>query len=453
MIKFGGTSVGEGAAFVRAAGIAAEAAKNGPVAVVVSAMAGTTDALLALARTTSTGAGHDGTLAELHRSLADRHLLAAREAVPEGFLPEVEERLLAILGRLTEAASAPVDNPKAHRDGIASFGERLSAEVLAGTISSLGASASVVAGDPIATNGNFGGAEVLAGETRRRVGKYARPLLEAGLVVVVPGYIGRAPGGAVTTLGRGGSDLSATVLGRALGAEEVWILSDVDGVLDADPRVIPDAGLIPHLSYREAAQFSALGAEILHPRTTGPAAAAGIEVRVRSTFNPSSPGTRISGREGGPGVRSVALRRGLSLHEEPGVGENTTTPYSRERSDPLPTPGQEDGTQDWTGSNVFCALGADERGLKVLTEAEQDGDVAAVVCIGSPTDGDLLAGLRCLHGAGIRPLFAGNTSTGLLFAVAEGSAGGALRALHAGLILEASRGGAVDEIEPAKEVA
>ena len=424
VIKFGGTSVGEGGAFLRAARIAAGAAKNGPVAVVVSAMAGTTDTLLGLAkatagptpRTTSSGGTRERSLAEVYRALADRHLHAAREAVPEELLPEVEERLHGILDRLVEVVDAPADNPAARKDAVASFGERLSAEILAGAISGCGVRAAVAPGDPIATDGDFGEAEVLAGETRRRASRYVRPLLEDGSVAVIPGYFGRGPDGTVTTLGRGGSDLSATVLGRALDSEEVWILSDVDGVLDADPALIPDARLIPHLSYREAAQFAALGAEVLHPMTTAPAAAAGIEVRVGSTFNPNSPGTRISDREGKPGVRSVALRRNLSLtHIAPEDVED-----------------------------VFCVLGMDAQGLAVLLEGGS-GDVAAVVCVGTPTDGDLLAGLRCLHGVGVRPVCAGNTSTGLLFAVAEGSVEVALHALHAGLVPAGPGSGTISE--------
>lgn len=402
ILKFGGTSVGSGAAFLRAASIAAEAAQDRPVAVVVSAMAGTTDALLGLARTT-VGPAREGSLTKLRRTLSEWHSHAAREAVPEMLLSEVEMRLRALIGRLAEAVNSPVEDTPARGDAVGSFGERLSAEILAGAIAGFGAPTAVTPGDPIATDGRFGDAGVLAGETRRRAEKYVRPLLDEGMVAVTPGYFGRGPDGALTTLGRGGSDLSATMLGRALGAEEVWILSDVDGVLDADPRLIPDAALIPHLSYREAGQFAALGAEVLRPKTTAPAAEAGIKVRVASTFNPGSPGTSISDREGEPGVRSVALRRGLSISNVPSEA----------------------------AGDVFCVLGTDAEGVKVLVDG---AGVAAVVCVGAPTDGDLLSGLRCLGEANIRPLFGGNTSTGLLFAVAEGKAEGALRALHATLI-------------------
>jgi aspartate kinase len=409
VIKFGGTSVGDGAAFLRAASIAAEAAQDRPVAVVVSAMNGTTDTLLGLAEATTDPSTRTSTaevsLSESHRSLANRHLRAACEAVPEKFLPKVEGRLRAILGRLVRAVNAPADNPAARKDAIASFGERLSAEILAGAIKGFGASAAVVPDDPVATNSDFGEAEVLAEETRQRTRRYVRPLLDMGSVAVVPGYVGRTPDGAVTTLGRGGSDLSATVLGLALRSREVWIMSDVDGVLEADPRLIPNAAPIQHLSYREATRFATLGARILHPKTIAPAAAAGIEVCVKSTFNPDSLGSRISVREDKPGVQGVVLCCGLSLTHVP--------PEDAE--------------------NVLCVLGAEAGNLKVLAESTP-ADVAAVVCVGTPTDGDVLNGLRCLHEAGVRPLFAGHTSTGLLFAVAAGSAENALRTLHAGLI-------------------
>lgn len=374
VIKFGGTSVGDGAAFSRAARIAAEATGKGPVAVVVSAMSGATDALLRFAEATNTTT-RERSVMELCRTLADRHLTAAREAVPEKLLSGVEERLRAVLEGLTEAVETATGDPAARKDAISSFGERLSAEVLAGAIGDCDVPAAVVGGDPIATNGDFGEARVLVEETRRRVGSCVRPLLDAGFVAVAPGYIGRGPYGAVTTLGRGGSDLSATVLGRALGSREVWIMSDVDGVLSADPCLIPDAVSIRYLSYREAARFASLGAKILHPDTIAPAAEAGIEVHVRSTFDPGSSGTRIRDREDAPGLRGLVLRR-----------------------DPL-------------GAEIYG--------------------------VGALTNGERLEGLRFLREAGVRPVFSGDTAGNLLFVVEDGVAEVALRALHAGLIEDA----------------
>ncbi|MBA3473241.1 MAG: aspartate kinase, partial [Rubrobacter sp.] len=379
VIKFGGTSVGGGAEMVHAANVAAESAQNGPVAVVVSAMAGTTDTLLGYADATagSTGAAartsmgvtREGTVAELHRTLADRHLRAAREAVSEDHLPEVEERIFSLLERLVEVVEEPAAAPSARRDEIAVYGERLSAAILAGAIRTLDVPAAVVPGDPIATNGDFGEAEVLGEEIRRRAGGYVWPLLEAGSVAVVPGYVGRTPDGSVTTLGRGGSDFSATVLGQALGSSEVWIMSDVEGILDADPRVVPGAALMPQLSYREATLFATLGAKVLHPKTMEPASEAGIEVFVRNSFDPASPGTRISDRGYGEGLRCVALRRDLAIE-------------------------------------IPCTQGREKR-------------VASVVCIGTPEDGDLARGTRCLKEAGIPPLHAGVSSAGLVFFVSK----------------------------------
>ncbi|HET6687777.1 MAG TPA: hypothetical protein VFG82_00325, partial [Rubrobacter sp.] len=195
VIKFGGTSVGGGAQFVRAARIATEAAGDNPVVVVVSAMSGTTDTLLGYARMSSgwvrralEDETHGASIAELRRILAERHLLAAREAVAAEHLPGVEGRLVDQLGELEEVIGAPSDNVKARRDEIAVYGERLSAEILAGAISSQGVPAGVAAADPIATDTRFGEAEVDPAATRERSERYVSPQLEGGLVAVVPGY-------------------------------------------------------------------------------------------------------------------------------------------------------------------------------------------------------------------------------------------------------------------------
>ena len=396
VIKFGGTSVGDGARFLRVAGITIEATQNRPVAVVVSAMSGTTDTLIGYADTTteptgrtSAGATREGSIAELHRTLSERYLRAAREAVSPEHLPGVEQRLSILLDQLVKTLEAPAENPAAYRAGIAVYGERLSAEILAGALRSAGTPAAVVTEDPIATNAGFDGAHVDPVETQRRCSRYVAPLLREKTVAVVPGYVGRSPEGSPTTLGRGGSDLSATILGRALGSSEVWIMSDVDGVLDADPRLVPNATLLPRLSYREAGLFAALGAKVLHPKTMEPASEAGIEVLVRNTFNLECAGTRVSELEDGPGIRCVALRRRFAVE-------------------------------------VPCVPGHKRK-------------AASVVCIGWPVNGDLEHGLACLHEAGISPLHAGTATAGLVFVVIADAAEKALRALHAGLLAPAKQ--------------
>ena len=389
VVKFGGTSVGDGARFGRAARIAAEASRDRPVAIVVSAMDGTTDTLLRYAKMAAGAAGE--CVCELREALADRHLEAAREAVAAEHLPAVEERVLGLLDELVEAILATSPNPKARKDRIAVYGERLSAEVLAGAIKGQGVPAAVVAGDPIATDARFGEAEVDAAGTRERSTRLVQPLLDGGRIAVVPGYVGRSPDGAPTTLGRGGSDLSATVLGRALGSEEVWIMTDVDGVLDADPRLVPDAALMPLLSYREAGTFAGLGAKVLHPRTMEPASEAGIEVFVRNSFAPERAGTRVIGFDPGAGVRCVALRPHVPVE-------------------------------------IPCTSG-------------RESHAAMVVCIGSPDDDDLARGRRCLREAGISPLHFGIAAAGLVFLISAREGVDALRALHAGLVRPAGFAG------------
>jgi aspartate kinase len=263
-------------------------------------------------------------------------------------------------------------------------GERLSSVILAGAIHARGTPAQAVADHPIATDAHFGEAEVDPAATRERCTRLVAPLLEDGSVAVVPGFAGRSPSGAVTTLGRGGSDLSATVIGRALDSEEVWIMTDVDGVLDADPRLVPDARLMPELSYREATLFATLGAKVLHRRTMEPASEAGIEVYVRNTFRPAAPGTRVTNREEGRGLRCVALRHDVPIE-------------------------------------VPCGNGHRSR-------------AASVVCIGTPEGGDLRRGLRLMRKARIPLLHAGHAKAGLVFFVSAEHAERALRTLHAGLI-------------------
>jgi aspartate kinase len=400
VMKFGGTSVGGGEQLARAAAIAVEAARTRPVAVVVSAMSGTTDTLLGyadatagafadsslLTTTDAIAPDGDGSFAELRETLAERHLRAAREVVPGEHLPEVESEILGLLDNLGRVLETKAVSPSARRAEVAVHGEWMSARIMAGAVRGLGVDAEV-ARDPIATSADYREGEVKVEETQRRAGEYVRPILERGAVAVVSGYVGHTPSGRPTTLGRGGSDLSATVLGRALGSGEVWILSDVDGVLDADPRLVPNATLMERLSYREASIFASLGAKVLHPRTMEPAAETGMEVRVRNTFNPDCEGTLVSGFEDGDGVRCVALRRSFTVE-------------------------------------IPCA-------------PSHRREAATVVCIGAPHKRDLNRGLRALKRGKIPTVHAGKAPAGLVFVVYAEAADEALRVLHAEFLVPA----------------
>ncbi len=281
VMKFGGTSVGDARSIRAAVGIVRSRLERRPV-VVVSAMAGVTDALIAAWERASRGRGAGG-------SIAARHLAAARDlGLPlqdvRGEARGMEAALAAVRGRRGSSA--------ADRDRIVSFGERLSAHLVAGALHSAGVEAAAApAGDAgLVTDAAFGEAEPLP---------EAYPALRRGLrrrpgVPVVTGFIGRTRDGRPTTLGRGGSDYTAAILAAALGAEEVEIWTDVSGVMSADPRVAPEARTIERLSFAEAAELAYFGAKVLHPKTLLPAMAAEIPVRVLNTGDPAHPGTLIT---------------------------------------------------------------------------------------------------------------------------------------------------------------
>jgi len=201
-------------------------------------------------------------------------------------------------------------------DAISSLGERLSAPMIAGALSELGTPSEFVeATELIVTDSSHGGADPRMDRTRERSEARLRPLLQEGVVPVVTGFIGATQDGVLTTLGRGGSDYSATILGAALGAGEVIIWTDVDGVMTADPRLVPDARTIPEISYREATELAYFGAKVLHPKTLHAVSQAGIPVWIRNSFTPERTGTKITpkGRTNGGGVKALTAIRDVAL--------------------------------------------------------------------------------------------------------------------------------------------
>lgn len=281
--KFGGTSVGSAAAIVRVGKIVASAREKRPL-VVVSAVGGVTNRLFALgeAALAQRDFEHDfSALAELHRTI--QRELAVEVAEVEALLAELHDLLrgIALIRERTPRTS----------DFLASFGERLSARIVAAHLNSIGVVARAVdAWDAgLLTDSRFGTARPLA-ETPQRV---RAAIGEIDAVAVVTGYIGRDSSGNITTLGRGGSDYSAAIFGAALGVDEIQIFTDVDGVLTADPRKVGHARLVPTLSFAEAAELAFFGAKVLHPATMVPAVDADIPIRVLNTFEPDRSGTRV----------------------------------------------------------------------------------------------------------------------------------------------------------------
>jgi aspartate kinase len=297
IMKFGGTSVGSSEAIAQTARLLADGRRSGDRIVgVVSAMSGVTNTLLDAASTAACGAADPG--AELARSLFERHGALIQELVDT---PERRARTHAAVrnlaercGRLIESVFVLRDLSPRVRDLIVSYGERLSAVVVAAVVEELGVSATAVDSDRvIVTDDVFGNATPLLDRTAEYAHEVLLPLLGQGVTPIVTGFFGATDAGAVTTLGRGGSDYSASILAHALKADEIWIWTDVDGVMTADPRLVPDAHTLTAISFSEATEMAYFGAKVIHPRTMQPAAEAGIPIWIKNTFNPTHPGTRI----------------------------------------------------------------------------------------------------------------------------------------------------------------
>ena len=299
--KFGGTSVGNAERLANVAEILTEQTRSTEnlhqkSVVVVSAMSGVTSKLIAGAR--AAAEGRDTVHRKIKAEILSRHLdvvesLLGRssERLDVGGL--IEDRLhdlerlyrsIAILGELTVRGS----------DAVASFGEQLSVSILAAVLREKGVRAQgISATETIVTDANYGGATPLMEKTRQRLDACILPLVERGVLPVVTGYIAATEQGVPTTLGRGGSDFTAAILGAGLQADEVWIWSDVDGILTADPNIVPHARTLAELSYSEAADLAYFGADVLHPKTIRPVIQNSIPLRILNSLNPGHPGTLI----------------------------------------------------------------------------------------------------------------------------------------------------------------
>jgi bifunctional aspartokinase / homoserine dehydrogenase 1 len=325
VMKFGGTSVGDAACIARAAQIIVKGARDGACLAVVSAMSGVTNLLISAARRAETGDQSAGP--EILGALRTQHEDALRALVaPESSRTPIQTQLEEVFGegkRLFEGTALLRELTPRALDAIASLGERLSAPLVSGALREQGLrSEPVEATEAIVTDGFHGGAEPLMDLTREACEVSLLPKLEQGIVPVVTGFMGATTEGVATTLGRGGSDYSATILGAALRADEVIIWTDVDGVLTADPRLVPDARTIPEISYREAAELAYFGAKVLHPKTLNPVMQAAIPVWIRNSFSPEKIGTKITpkGQSIGGGVKALTAIQDVALISVGGPG-------------------------------------------------------------------------------------------------------------------------------------
>ena len=332
VMKFGGTSVGNPEAFAQVAAIVAkqraeQAQTPRPgVVVITSAMSGVTNMLIEAAQRAA--AGDESFFRETENTLRVKHQSVAGQLIDDGGERAavgriIEERLqeftrlcgsIAVLGELT------------HRglDVVSGLGERMAAPLLAAVLRAHGIPAEYVdATELIVTDRVFGGAAPLMELTESRCQARLRPLLQQGVTPVVTGFIGATVDGIPTTLGRGGSDYSGAIIGAALEADEIQIWTDVNGVMTADPRIVPTARSLNQLSYEEMAELAYYGAKVLHPKTVTPAVEKRIPLRVLNTFEPDHPGTRIVSKNDNAvhgTVKAITSIRGMNLVTVAGRG-------------------------------------------------------------------------------------------------------------------------------------
>jgi bifunctional aspartokinase / homoserine dehydrogenase 1 len=463
VMKFGGTSVGSAQRIAQAAQLAVDtAAKGHQVVVVTSAMSKVTDALISAARRASTGDWDP----KLRQELFDRH-----KAVADALIAEDDSRRAAVLDtvgqRLDRFENLCFGLSMVHEltprllDAISGMGEMLAAPLVAAAISSRGRpSQPVDATDLVVTTDQFGAAEPLVEQTRTKTRARLGPAIANGEIPVVTGFIGATADGVVTTLGRGGSDYSASIVAAALDADEVWIWTDVDGVMTANPTEVPEARTLSEISYSEASELAYYGAKVLHYKTILPAFRKRIPVRILNSFNPTHPGTRVTveGHPSACGVKAVTSIRGVilvaisgtGLQGIPGIAAKTFDVVAAQQANVLMI------SQASSENNICFVLSAAEAPRVVaalraalefelmrghIDEITAEQQVAIVAAVGDRmrgTPGIAATVFSALGSAGINiiAISQGSSERNISLVVTDRDAGEAVRAIHRAFRLE-----------------
>ncbi len=330
VMKFGGTSVGNAAAIRQTADLIRQCKEEwGDVVVVASAMGSkpvkVTDLLLNGANSAAAGDGESykkvaAQLRQIHFEVIDN--LLNPEGERQAILAE-NQRFINHYGALCEAVHVLGELSPRALDAIGGMGEQMAIRVLAAYLRQVGQPAEAIdATELIVTDSNFVSAVPLLELTIPKTEARLRPQLAQGVIPIVTGFIGANENGVTTTLGRGGSDYSGAILGQALQAKEVWIWTDVDGVMTADPRLVSNAQSIPTLSFREVSELAYFGAQVLHPKTMRPCVENGIPLRIKNTFHPQHPGTVIvaDGANGRGTIKAVTAIKDLAMITVEGRG-------------------------------------------------------------------------------------------------------------------------------------
>jgi aspartate kinase len=363
-MKFGGTSLANASRLKNAARIVKRYSPGNKIVVVASAIGKTTDQLIEIAEFAREGNLHRAR--RLLSKIQASHLKIARIVAGRGETRDLVSRLDQLnseLARTVEGIAHLRELTSRSRDYLLSFGERLSAPILTATLSAVGLRARALTGAEagIATDANFGEAKPLVEISYHQVQQRLDQLWSRKVIPVVAGFIAATIDGSITTLGRGGSDYTATLLAAALGADEIWIWTDVDGLMTADPRIIKNAVLLPNISFGEALELSYFGAKMMHPRALQPAAQKKIPVRIKNSSRPGRNGTLVSTSEshnGGKVVKAVSIIRDVGIVTVSGSGM-------------MGAPG--------VAAKVFQTLGSNNVNVMMISQGSSEATISCVV--------------------------------------------------------------------------
>jgi len=366
VMKFGGASVADSDSIKQVAGIIADYAKQkNQIIVVVSALKDVTNQLLEASE--KAREGNKSYVERFVKDLMERHLTIVQKAINDKSIQrDVTLKISAMSDELEKALTGIAhlgDLSPRSKDYILSFGERFSVRLLCNILRDIGLNTECFTGKEvgIVTDSNFGEARPLLKLSKHQIKEKIEPLLEKRIIPLITGYIAATQDGIVTTLGRGGSDYTATIVGAAIEADEVWIWTDVDGLMTADPKIVSSAKVIPTISFAEAIEMAVFGAKAMHPRALEPAMEEEIPVRIRNAFNPKNTGTLIvSQKRIKPQgiVKAVTLIKDAALITVSGAGM-------------VGTPG--------TAAKVFDILGRNSINILMISQSVSEANISFAI--------------------------------------------------------------------------
>ncbi len=363
-MKFGGASLEDAASVKHVADLIRKYVQRGyKVVVVSSALSGVTDELLTMCEESLKDETY---IAYGVNALFERHIAMAKASIESrehlDSVLKILNSLKSELEKLLHGIYYVKEVTPRVRDYVASFGELMSTPILWGCLNSIGVKAEWLTGwdAGIVTDSNYGEARPFIELSKLQLRSKLQPMIDKGIVPIVTGYIAKSQDGSITTLGRGGSDYTATLIAAALKADEVWLWTDVDGLMTADPKLEPSAKTIEELSFEEAVEMAILGVKRMHPRALEPAMVDNIPVRIRNTFNPDNRGTLITSKpmESKDVVKAVTVARDVGLINVQGFGM-------------VGTPG--------TAARIFQVLGKANINIMMIAQTVSESNISVIV--------------------------------------------------------------------------